>query len=748
MRDPVTLVRTDGSGINSGDIFPAGTTVISYLATDATGNTSTCSFSVTVQPDNQPPVINCAGDQAECAPAGSGYTMLGTAWDAAVTENCPGIVSKTYTLTGVTSGTRNSLNNVELNVGTTTVTWTAKDANNITSTCNFDVVITQSPEVTTSPLSQSVCLNGSVTLTAVATGTPTPTYQWRKDGVNIPGATNATLTLTSIVAGDAGTYDVEVNNSCGAAISAPAILTVTSPPVITQHPVSQSDCYRETVLFKTTVVGGSGNYTYYWESKRPTDGIFRDATRGNDWVTFPNDGEMLVPTLGNARSPDQTEYRVTVTDDCGNSVTSDIATVSVNRITNVDLVLTDICQGFGTSFTVTTSGSTPILYQWRKRNALGNWVNVNDGGAYSGATTATLTISNATPAESGEYSARAQFNITVPNNNSATTCWENDYTIVGTLTVDEGPAIVATPATQTVCPGQAITEIVLTNANGTPGTTYSWTRDNTTILTGMPVSGNGATINGSFNSLDPTNMQSTVFTITATANGCVSTSQVTITVGDDVAPTIASCPSDIPVNAQAGICGAVVNYTEPTFDDNCDGNGLTGTLISGFASGETFPVGTTTVTYEYTDAAGNTPAICSFDVTVSDNIDPTAVCKDITVQLDATGNVTITPADLNDGSNDNCGAPILSLDIISFNCTNLGPNTVVLTATDSVGNSATCSATVTVADDNNPVDISATVSQQDILCLDDVTTVNIVATGGVGTLEYTLGTATNTTGSI
>lgn len=743
---PFTFDRTDGTGLNSGDIFPAGTTTISYLATDAAGNTATCSFDVTVNPDNEPPVITCVGNQAECAPVGSGYTMLGTAWDATVVENCPGVVTKTYALTGDTNGSGTSLNNVQFNVGTTTVTWTAKDINNNTSSCVFTVTVTQSPEVITSPVSQSVCLNGSVTLSAAATGTPAPTYQWRKDGVDIPGATNSTLTLTSIVAGDAGTYDVEVNNSCGAAISAPAIVTVTTPPVITQHPVSQSDCYRETVLFRTTVVGGSGNYTYYWESKRPTDGIFRDATRGNNWVTFPNDGEMLVPNLGNARSPDQTEYRVTVTDDCGNSVTSDIATVSVNRITNVDLVLQEICEGFGTSFTVTTSGSTPILYQWRKRNASGNWVNVNDGGAYSGATTATLTINGATPAESGEYSARAQFNITVPNNNNATTCWEVDYTLVGNLTVDAGPDVVATPDMQTVCPGQAITEIVLSNANGTPGTTYSWTRDNTTILTGIPASGNSATINGALASLDPTSMQTTTFTITATANGCVSTGQATITVGDDQAPTVAICPSDITVDAQAGVCGAVVNYSAPTFNDNCDGNGLVGTLISGPASGETFPIGTTTVTYEYTDAAGNTPATCSFDVIVSDKVDPTAICKNITVQLDPTGNVTITPADIDDGSSDNCGTPTLSIDISSFDCTDLGTNTVTLTATDGFGNIGTCTATVTVKDDDNPVAIAATVSQQDTLCVDDLTTVNIAATGGVGTLEYTFNAVTNTTG--
>ena len=87
------------------------------------------------------------------------------------------------------NGTGTSLNNVQFNVGTTTVTWTAKDILLNTSTCTFDVVITQSPEVITSPVSQSVCLNGSVTLTAAATGTPAPTYQWRKDGVNISGET-------------------------------------------------------------------------------------------------------------------------------------------------------------------------------------------------------------------------------------------------------------------------------------------------------------------------------------------------------------------------------------------------------------------------------------------------------------------------------------------------------------------------------------------------------------------------------
>ena len=438
-------------------------------------------------------------------------------------------------------------------------------------------------------------------------------------------------------------------------------------------------------------------------------------------MDFPNPGEMLVANWATQASPDRTQYRVTVTDDCGNSVTSDIATLSVNRITNVELVLADICQGFGTSFTVTTSGSTPILYQWRKRNALGNWANVNDGGAYSGATTATLTISNATPAESGEYSARAQFNITVPNNNNATTCWENDYTIVGTLTVDEGPAIVATPETQTVCPGTAITEIVLSNANGTPGTTYSWTRDNTTILTGMPANGTGATINGTLTSLDPTNLQTTVFTITATANGCESTKQVTVTVGDNENPVAICQDITVPLDA-SGIATISATDIDNGSTDNC---GIASMTVSKTDFSCT-DVGTNNVTLTVTDVNGNS-ATCTATVTIEDTEDPIAKCQNITVELRCNRmQQPLLSADIDNGSTDNCGTPTLSLSKTSFDCTNLGANTVTLTVTDGYGNSATCNATVTVEDNILPTAV----------CQD--ATVQLDATGNVSISAATI----------
>ena len=87
--------------------------------------------------------------------------------------------------------------------------------------------------------------------------------------------------------------------------------------------------------------------------------------------------------------------------------------------------------------------------------------------------------------------------------------------ITANVTVNPIPDAVATPSTQTICPGP-ITTIVLTGA--VSGTTYAWTRNNTVNVTGIAASGTG-NISGSLN--NTTLVQQTVtFTITPTANGC------------------------------------------------------------------------------------------------------------------------------------------------------------------------------------------------------------------------------------
>ena len=63
-------------------------------------------------------------------------------------------------------------------------------------------------------------------------------------------------------------------------------------------------------------------------------------------------------------------------------------------------------------------------------------------------------------------------------------------------------------------------------------------------------------------------------------------------------------------------------------------------------------------------------ATCTSNVTVVDSIPPTAICQDITVYLDGSGNATIAATDLDGGSSDNCGTPTLGIDVSSFTCAN------------------------------------------------------------------------------
>ena len=85
------------------------------------------------------------------------------------------------------------------------------------------------PSISTQPISQSVALGANVTLNVGASGSAPLGYQWRANGVNLSGQTNASLSLTSFRATDQKTYTVVVSNSAGSVTSAPAALYVNSP---------------------------------------------------------------------------------------------------------------------------------------------------------------------------------------------------------------------------------------------------------------------------------------------------------------------------------------------------------------------------------------------------------------------------------------------------------------------------------------------------------------------------------------
>lgn len=209
------------------------------------------------------------------------------------------------------------------------------------------------------------------------------------------------------------------------------------------------------------------------------------------------------------------------------------------------------------------------------------------------------------------------------------------------------------------------------------------------------------TLSINVNSFDCSNVGPNNVTLTVTdVNGNASSCIAVVTVEDNILPTI-GCPANMNVGTDAGVCAAVVFFADPIpANDNC---GIASIVqIEGIPSGGTYPIGTTTNTFVVTDTNGNTTT-CNFTVTVTDDEPPVAVCQDITVQLDATGSITITPTDVDGGSTDNCGLDTLVLDIDTFTCADMGANTVTLTIIDDQGLSSTCTATVTVEDVTVPV---------------------------------------------
>ena len=211
-------------------------------------------------------------------------------------------------------------------------------------------------------------------------------------------------------------------------------------------------------------------------------------------------------------------------------------------------------------------------------------------------------------------------------------------------------------------------------------------------------------------------------TLTVTdVNGNVGTCASTVTVLDTITPSAACQNITVYLDGagSATITGADIDGGST---DNCTGTLTLGVDISTFSCAD---IGANSVTLSVTDLGGNI-STCTATVTVADTTAPTASCQDITVYLDGAGNATITAADIDNGSTDNCSTVTLGADITTFTCTNTGANTVTLTVTDASGNISTCTSSVTVADTTSP-----TASCQDITVYLDGTGNATITTGNV-----------------
>jgi hypothetical protein len=111
------------------------------------------------------------------------------------------------------------------------------------------------PTFTVQPLSATVCYEAEITLIAAATGVPAPTYQWRRNGVIIPGQTGPSYHIPSAGFFNAGLYDVIATNACGSTPSEVAEVILIPEPEITLHPQSRNAQAGEFVSLAADSIG-------------------------------------------------------------------------------------------------------------------------------------------------------------------------------------------------------------------------------------------------------------------------------------------------------------------------------------------------------------------------------------------------------------------------------------------------------------------------------------------------------------
>ncbi len=488
--------------------------------------------------------------------------------------------------------------------GATSPTYTA---GNITATTGYYCAITSEPCGTVNTSTSTITVNINPTITGTlgvcvgsttqlsGAGTPATPLAWISASPGIATVDNSGL-VTGASAGTSVISYTDTNGCIGT-----ATVMVYALPVIVTQPTNQLDCEGHVVSFNV-VATGSG-LTYTWQRKKPS-GSFADIPIEPN-VTYPSPGTIRLENVGNSDAPDGTQYRVVISNSDNCSITSSIATLTVNEITGITgPTNVTICQGDNYSYTVSTSYPANVVsYQWKKYDSPEHWLPVTDGGAISGATTDQLIFTGATPSESGKYK------VTVVFHSSGADCNVTSDTRDRTLTVNPTPSCTIT--------GSAFVYAVST------GNVYTSTPDPSNNVDHLwSISGKGI-ISGSTNGATVTVTAAGPGTFTLTDNisrfGCTSSCTYTVSVIDlpcSITPTI-SVPN-----------GASTTYSAPTGMDTYAwtvvGNG---TIPSAITNQQTVTIlagnncNTYTLTVNITKSGAS--STCSQTIAVTDNIPPT-----------------------------------------------------------------------------------------------------------------------------
>ena len=508
--------------------------------TNSAGSVTSTNAVLTVNAANTLPVITTqpAASQTVAAGQAASFTVVATGVPAPTYQwNKAGVA-----ISGATSATYTIAATAASDAATYTVTVT-NSVGSVTST-NAVLTVNTLPAITTQPAaSQTVTAGQAASFTVVATGIPTPTYQWKKGGAVISGATSTTYTIAATAASDAATYTVTVTNSVGSVTSTNAVLTVnaanTLPAITTQPAASQTVTAGQAASF-TVVATGVPAPTYQWNKA----GV---AISGATSATY---------TIAATAASDAATYTVTVTNSVG-SVTSTNAVLTVNTlpaITTQPAASQTVTAGQAASFTVVATGIPTPTYQWKK-----------GGAVISGATSTTYTIAATAASDAATYT------VTVTNSVGSVTSTNAVLTVNAANTL---PAITTQPAaSQTVTAGQAASFTVV--ATGVPAPTYQWNK------AGVAIS--GAT--------------SATYTIAATAASDAATYTVTVTnsVGSVTSTNAVLTVNPVGYNGTPDIVWWKGNVGSGTTDpDSSTGSAGTLTLSSSAIWGTTFTQGGST----------------------------------------------------------------------------------------------------------------------------------------------------------
>jgi|GEM_PF-1085678 len=230
------------------------------VVTNAAGTVTSAAATLTVNPAPVAPTITTApvnqtvtaGQTATFTVVAAGTAPLSYQWQKNG-ANIAGAASASYTTPATTTTDSGSTFDVVVTNAAGTVTSAAAT-----------LTVNTAPTVTTPPANQTVTAGQTATFTVVAAGTAPLSYQWRKNGVNIAGATSASYTTpVTTTADNTSRFRVVVSNTAGTVTSISATLTVNTAPTITTPPASQTVTAGQTATF-TVVAAGTAPLSYQW----------------------------------------------------------------------------------------------------------------------------------------------------------------------------------------------------------------------------------------------------------------------------------------------------------------------------------------------------------------------------------------------------------------------------------------------------------------------------------------------------